>query len=94
MEDPNRKIEGILDSLAGIKRPEVNPFLFEKIRFRMESHGQEIPKTMVTKWAIALTLMVILNVLTWVRMNSQPETSSDLRTLATEYGFTNSGYHY
>lgn len=95
MEAQDRKLEEILNSLDGIKKPAVNPFLFEKIKLRMELRGEEMPKTVVTKWAIALTMIVMLNLFTWVQLNTRNvDAADDLQILATEYGFNSVSYKY
>ncbi len=95
MEAQNRKIEEILNSLDGIKKPTVNPFLFGKIKLRMESRSEEMPKTVVTKWAIALTMIVILNLFTWAKLNTRNIDATDnLGALANEYRFNSVSYQY
>ncbi|NOT76160.1 MAG: hypothetical protein HOP08_14630 [Cyclobacteriaceae bacterium] len=95
MQNRKDEIEKILNSLDGIRRSEANHFLFEKIRNRMESAKAATPSPMITKWAIGMSFLILINALAWmqIRENKSPR-ENPMNTIAAEYGFTNSTYHY
>ncbi len=94
METQKNEIEEILKSLDGIQRSQANPFLFEKIKGRMQSQKSPIASPAFAKWAIALGLITMLNVFTWIKTNSDNRETDSLKALASEFGFTNTTYHY
>ncbi|OJW80945.1 MAG: hypothetical protein BGO69_19880 [Bacteroidetes bacterium 46-16] len=57
-------VDGILQSLEGIERPGVNPFLYEKIKYRMDAGdtaGRTYGTRRVVGWAIATLMIIALN---------------------------------
>ncbi len=102
MQEQNKHIEAILNSLEGIEQAEANPFLFEKIQQRMSTRNAR-PVLYGEKkvvWVTAvLTLMVIVNGLFLVKnkksTNSQVALSyqSGIETISGEY-FESNTYSY
>ncbi len=92
MRDRNEEIENILSSLDGLKPVSANPFLYEKIRNRMQAKP---PVTQpVLKLALALSFILILNVFTWTQLNGNNSANSATNLIATEMGLNNSSYQY
>jgi hypothetical protein len=93
MDPEQKEIDKILSSLDGIGRASANPFLYEKVLHRMELRRRPVQTKVFVRWAIALSLMVLLNVFTWTRVK-RDEPSSTLNAVATQLGFTNMSYQY
>lgn len=56
--------EEVLNSLEGIERPAANPFLFEKIKYRMEAgrgSAHTYSGARLAGWAVAILLIVAAN---------------------------------
>jgi hypothetical protein len=85
--DFDQRIEDTLSSLDGLQRAEPNPFLYTRIRGRMQSH--EKPAYVSWAWAFALGLMIIANLVT-IRNNQQRTTvsSTEAAVVASEYSIT------
>jgi len=86
-------INEIMQSAAQIKPAEPNPYLFNKIQLAIEQ-----PKEKVTliKWALAASLIVIINMgcIFYVSFNKKQQSNEDaITSLSTEMGF-NSNYNY
>ena len=97
------KIEKTLNSLDGINRAQANPFLFEKIKNRM--NGDNKAKASNTKLVfatvIALAAAVILNIFVWQSYSASnnnytttQNSKQDISSFAKEYFGTNSTYYY
>ncbi|CAN5123764.1 hypothetical protein BH09BAC3_BH09BAC3_30080 [soil metagenome] len=92
MKDRNEEIESILSSLDGLKPVSANPFLYEKIRNRIQAkHPVTQP---VLKWALALSFILILNVFTWTQLKGTNSANSAANSIAIEMGLNNSVYEY
>jgi hypothetical protein len=85
--DFDQRIEDTLSSLDGLQRAEARPFLYTRIRGRMQAH--EKPSKLSWGWAFALGLMIIANVVT-IRNNQQRTTvsSTEAAVVANEYSIT------
>ena len=63
-EDLQKKIDEILNSLDGLQRAEANPFLYGKIRNRLENRQPFVPSPLAWRLVIALAIVVVLNLFT------------------------------
>jgi len=67
MDSRNNKekwVNEVLASTEGMKKAEANPFLYEKIRYRMQQKGavQDIPAiVLLSKWIIACLVILAIN---------------------------------
>ena len=91
-------INEVMESTRGMNPVEANPFLFEKIQFRMEARSRETSLTKVFSkgWAIAAVLLLALNIVSFTYMlkdSSQPQKQSGYQALAKEMGLSNM-YNY
>ena len=90
--DFQNKIESTLNSLDGVKRAEVNPFLFTRIIEKMKQPAPGILKPMLI-WQAATTMIIVLglNVAVGLYMFNNRTTANQ----PTESGyFTNHIYNY
>jgi hypothetical protein len=86
------EVEMTLGSTEKIRKAEPNPFLFDKIMYRMETESQ--PNHAITirfKYVLAILILVALNVLTVIHFNSEKsdiETQSRISNFDEEYSVT------
>lgn len=62
--DKEKWVNEILQSAEGMKRAEANPFLYEKLMYRMQQKHtvQDIPaRVLLPKWILAGVLILVLN---------------------------------
>ena len=82
------RIEQILESLDGVQRAEASPYLYSKIRNRMDASAA-MPKALA--WRIALVLVIVgaLNLYTLSALGSpEPTASTQASTIAAEYSLS------
>ena len=82
------KIEQILNSLDGVGRAEASPYLYSKIRNRMEA-ASPLPKTLA--WRIAVVLLVVgaLNLYTLSAFSGHAKAGTvQASTIAAEYSLS------
>jgi hypothetical protein len=80
----NKKIDDVLNSLDDLQQAAVNPFLYTRIRNRMQvkTSSQQVN----WKWALALGVMIIANLVTiQYSRNASSISNSEAATLASEY---------
>ncbi len=88
------ELDDILNSLDGIEKAAANPFLFEKIKHRMEARRRPQGSRGALKWAMLLAAVIVLNVLTWTKVMSTSDQINPAETIASELGFANTSYQY
>jgi hypothetical protein len=103
-EHINREVEKTLQSLDNATRAEANPFLFTRIKARMErKNGWERITYLVTRPAVAfsvLFLVIALNGLVLLNSSnseSQPvdqQESIAVNDIADEYNMASSSYYF
>lgn len=82
----HKKIDEVLNSLDGIQRAEANPFLYGKIKSRIETAKHAVPQPMVLRLAIALAIVIMLNLLTILQFNSgEKRINAGVESVANEY---------
>lgn len=94
MKPDQSELDDILNSLNGIEKAVANPFLFEKVKHRMESRRHPRRAGMTLRWAMLLAAVVILNVLTWTKAMRSSDGNSRAASFAAQLGFTNTSYQY
>ncbi len=92
--DEKEEIDDILNSLDHLQRAVANPFLFEKIKSRLESRKTPAGSKLVVRWALAAAFIVALNVVTWTQVRHDKGSSDPLNAIAGQLGFSNSSYQY
>lgn len=63
-QDKEQWIDEVMNSVDGLQRPAGNPFLYEKIKYKMERGSEAAPiagKKMVWGWAMALAALLAVN---------------------------------
>ena len=71
-EDLQKKIDEILNSLDGLQRAEANPFLYGKIRNRLENGQPFVPSPLAWRLVVALAIVVVLNLFTILYFQKKP----------------------
>ena len=87
-EDLHKKIEGTLSSLDGIKRAGANPFLYGKIRSRMENGKQFIPIQLGWRMVLALAIVAVINVFSILHFTSNKQEPEGAEMIAKEYSIS------
>lgn len=84
-----QRIDEILNSLDGMQRAEANPFLYQKIKNRLEAPGKAaISPQMGWRLAVALATVILLNVLTLQHFKKGESTANAASVINTEYSIT------
>ena len=64
MKERDQWISEIMNSTEGIQRPDANPFLYEKIKYRMQ-HGKAVNhlpgKVSLAGWVAAIIILLAVN---------------------------------
>ena len=85
-EDLHKRIEQTLNSLDGMQRTEANPYLYSKIKNRLEGETEFIPKALAWRMVFALAVVALLNVFTIRHFSSQQSNHKNgAELVATEY---------
>lgn len=80
-----QKMEETLNSLDGLQRAEAGPFLYSKIRNRLQSVKEAVPQNLAWRMIAALAIVALLNVLTLRHSNAEQRTDSGAQSVADEY---------
>lgn len=92
----DEQIDKTLNSLDGIRRAQANPFLYQRIRQRMDTARSEIRIKPALAWrmAAACLLLAALNVISWGRLNNREQagSTSAFQQIYGEYIYSNSIY--
>jgi hypothetical protein len=86
-EDIHKKIEETLNSLDGMQRAETNPFLYNKIRNKLDGGKEFVPRKLAWKMVIALAIVTVINVFSFLHFN-QKQKSSGAELVAKEYSIS------
>ena len=84
-QDINKTIDNVLDSLHAIKQVEPSPFLFAKIRYRIEERRSnsyfrvELP---TWKWAVTFAFIISINIFGFYIY--QPQSTQEIATIESE----------
>lgn len=87
-EDLHKRIEETMNSLDGMQKAEATPFLYGKIRSRLEGVREYVPKQLAWRMVIALVIVAVMNVATIVHFNSDKEKSKGEELVAKEYSIS------
>ena len=87
-----------MESTRGIKPVEANPFLFEKIVFKLEERNKPVSygKSFSKGWAFAVLVVLVLNIISFnylLKDSSAHQKQSGYQELSKEMGLTNT-YNY
>lgn len=94
MDRQKDEIEDILNSLDGLERANANPYLFEKIKAKLESRTKPTRDRAILRWALAGALLLVINVATWTVLQNDTRPANALNAVAGQLGFSNSTYQY
>lgn len=83
--DLPRKIEETLNSLDGLPRAEAGPFLYNKIRSRLQSVNEAVPQSLAWRMIAALVIVALMNVVTLRHSKAAQRTDNGAQSVANEY---------
>ena len=88
-EELHKKVEETLKSLDGLQRAEASPFLYSKIRNRMEAATAFVPKSIAWRMVIVLVVVALVNVFTIRHFKAESgERTNGAELVATEYSIS------
>jgi len=102
-EEIQNLVEKTLSSLDGIQGVKASPFMLEKTLNRMSSSvkKESVSFGYVWKFAVAMAIIILLNVFTYVKFSEQTQTTKttstykeNLENFAKDYSFYNTTYYY
>jgi len=82
-----QKVDAALNSLDGIQRAEANPYLYTRIRARMEkSQSGPAYSRMMIRLAMVLLVFLCINVITYSTMQpGKQQTQQGIEAFASDY---------
>lgn len=83
--DLQQKIEETLTSLDGLSRAEASPYLYGKIRGRMQNATALVPQSLAWRMVAALVIVALLNVFTLRHAKPERTADSGAQSVASEY---------
>ena len=95
-----KEIEKTLNSLDSLQKAEIHPFLYEKIKHRMQQGKIETKPSLTFSWKLAsvLVIVIFINVFTCVKYKNQEasqKTNTENNTNSdTENYYYNTSYNY
>ena len=82
----HKRIEETLNSLDGLQRAEANPYLYSKIRNRLQSENELMPKALAWRMIVVLAIVALVNVITIRHFQLQPASNKNgTELVANEY---------
>jgi hypothetical protein len=87
-EDLNKRIEETLSSIDHLQRAEANPFLYGRVRNRLEAWKTFVPKQMAWRMVIALLAVAVINLSTIFHLNSEKQKKDGAQLVAKEYSIS------
>ena len=87
--DLQQKIDETLSSLDGMRRAEASPFLYSKIRNRLQGLTEYVPQSLAWRMIAALVIVTLMNVLTLRHFKADKQSKSGgAESVATEYNIS------
>ncbi len=87
-EQLRHKVEETLNSLDDLQRAEANPFLYGRIRNRLESYKEVISKPIAWRMAIALGIVALVNIISILHFSKDHQKNNGVELVATEYSIS------
>jgi hypothetical protein len=87
-EGLHKKIEETLNSLDGMQRAEANPFLYGKLRNRMEDVKKFVPRQLAWRMVIALAIVAVINIASILHFTSEKQKGNGAELVAKEYSIS------
>lgn len=84
-KDLQQKIEETLAGLDGLSRAEASPYLYSKIRGRMQNATALVPQSLAWRLVAALVIVAVMNVLTLRHSYTQQGIDNGAQSVASEY---------
>lgn len=92
----NNRIEETLNSLNQLKRIEADPYLFEKIKLKLEKNDQPFSRWHKISWGLSFMIIIALNLWCtnrWIKEDKKAQHEATVSMLAQELQLTTS-YSY
>ncbi|UII29343.1 hypothetical protein LVD15_13210 [Fulvivirga maritima] len=87
-EDINNEVEKTLHSLDGIKKAELSPFFYTRVKARLQNRTEKV-STMQWTWALtAVVILLVLNVFVLIKgevLSDDDYSNDDIEFLTQEY---------
>ncbi len=80
-----QKIEETLSSLDRLQRTEASPYLYSKIRNRLQRANDFVPQSLAWRMIAALVIIALMNVLTLQHFRTNKKEANGAQSVASEY---------
>lgn len=84
-KDLHKRIEETLSSLDDMQRAAASPYLYSKIRNRLQEEKEFVPKALAWRMIVALAIVALVNVFTIRHFQSQQGDKHGAELVANEY---------
>ena len=83
-KDLRQRVEETINSLDGLQGAEASPFLYSKIRNRLQTATEWAPQSLAWRMIAALVIVALVNVFTLRHFNAEKQ-NSGAELVASEY---------
>jgi hypothetical protein len=84
-KDLQNRVTETLNSLDGLQRAGASPFLYSKIRNRLENARGFVPQSLAWRMIAALLIVVLMNVITILHFKAEKNVDNGAQSVASEY---------
>ena len=84
-KEVQQKVEETLNGLDGLQRAEASPYLYSKIRNKMQSVNNAVPHSLAWRMIAALMIIALMNVLTIQHFRAKEKLANGAKSVASEY---------
>lgn len=87
-KDLQKRIDETLNALDGMQRAEASPFLYSKIRNRLQGVNEFVPQSLAWRMIAALVIVALVNLFTLRHFNAEKRSSNGAESIASEYNIS------
>ena len=87
-KDIQGRVEQAMQSLNGLQIAEANPYLWSKIRSRMQDAKEVVPQGLAWRMIAALALIAVLNIVTLHHFGAKKYNNKGIESVANEYAIS------
>lgn len=87
-KDLHNRIDETLNSLDGVQRAEANPFLYSKIKNRLERKETFVTPKLAWRMVVAVAVIALVNLVTIRHFQSEKSNSNGAEMVANEYSIS------